>query len=59
MDIGTIRGLLTAVLLILFLGIVAWSWSRKRTADFDAASRLPLDEGKQPPRKQHHREHLS
>ena len=27
-----------------FIGIVAWAWSRKRKADFDAAARLPLEE---------------
>jgi cytochrome c oxidase cbb3-type subunit 4 len=34
----------TVVLVILFIGIVAWAFSAKRKADFDAAARLPLDE---------------
>jgi len=41
---GTIRGILTAVLLVLFLGIVFWAFSRKRRKAFDEAARLPLQE---------------
>lgn len=44
MDIGTLRGLLTAALLVLFIGVFAWAWSRRRLPDFEAASRLPLDD---------------
>jgi cytochrome c oxidase cbb3-type subunit 4 len=44
MDIGIVRGLITVALLVLFLGIWAWSWSRKRSADFEATSRLPLED---------------
>ena len=59
MDIGTIRGLLTAALLILFLGVVAWSWSRRRSAEFDAASRLPLDDDSRPVRNADSKERKS
>jgi cytochrome c oxidase cbb3-type subunit 4 len=48
MDIGVMRGLLTAAIMILFLGIWAWSWSRKRRADFDAAAQLPLGDDSRP-----------
>jgi cytochrome c oxidase cbb3-type subunit 4 len=51
MDSGTVRGLVTAALLVIFLGIWAWSWSRKRRADFDAAARLPLEDDSRPPAK--------
>lgn len=44
MDINTIRAVVTVVALITFLAIVAWAWSSRRRADFEAASRLPLDE---------------
>ena len=40
-------GIVTAVLLVLFLGGWVWAWSPKRRAEFDAAARLPLDESKQ------------
>ena len=43
MDAGIWRGLFTLLMLVLFIGIVIWAWSGKRKADFDAASRLPLE----------------
>ena len=48
MDSGTLRGLFTVLMLVLFIGIWAWAWSGRRKRDFDAASRLPLesDDGK-------------
>jgi cytochrome c oxidase cbb3-type subunit 4 len=49
MDIGIVRGLLTAIILILFVGIGMWSFSRKRREDFDAASRMPLGDDTRPP----------
>ena len=44
MDINTIRAAITVAALITFLGIVAWAWSSRRRADFEAAARLPFDE---------------
>lgn len=49
MDMGLLRGIITAILLLLFVGMWLWSWSRKRTADFDAMSQLPLDDDDRPP----------
>lgn len=49
MDIGTLRGILTAILLALFVGIWAWSWSRKRKRDFDRLSEMPLEDDSKPP----------
>jgi cytochrome c oxidase cbb3-type subunit 4 len=49
MDTGDLRGVLTAVLLVLFIGIWAWSFSRKRGKDFREAERLPLDDDERPP----------
>ena len=37
-----IFGIFTAALLLLFVGIVGWAYSRRRRADFDDAARLPL-----------------
>ena len=59
MDIGIIRGLITATLLILFLGIWAWSWSRKRTTDFEASSRLPLEDDRHMPYAENNKEQTS
>ena len=44
MTMGVFRGIVTGVLLVLFLWLIAWAWSRKRAAAFDAASRAPLEE---------------
>ncbi|MEZ5473658.1 MAG: CcoQ/FixQ family Cbb3-type cytochrome c oxidase assembly chaperone [Steroidobacteraceae bacterium] len=44
MDIGTVRGLITGALIILFLALVAWAWSGKRKEQFDRAARRALEE---------------
>jgi cytochrome c oxidase cbb3-type subunit 4 len=44
MDIGMFRGLVTAVLLGLFVWLTVWAFSKSRRAAFDAAARLPLEE---------------
>ena len=49
MDMGTFRGLITAVLMALFIGLVFWAYSRRRHAEFEAAARLPLEEDHVPP----------
>lgn len=38
-----VAGIVTAVLLVLFVAGWVWAWSPRRKADFDAAARLPLD----------------
>ncbi|KAF1709255.1 CcoQ/FixQ family Cbb3-type cytochrome c oxidase assembly chaperone [Pseudoxanthomonas kalamensis DSM 18571] len=38
-----ISGIVTAVLMILFLAGWAWAWSPRRKAAFDEAARLPLE----------------
>jgi cytochrome c oxidase cbb3-type subunit 4 len=44
MDIGTVRGLITAALFVAFIALVAWAWSKRRKADFDALARMPLED---------------
>jgi cytochrome c oxidase cbb3-type subunit 4 len=44
MDINTFRGVITAVLLALFVWLVVWAYGKARKAAFDEASRLPLEE---------------
>jgi cytochrome c oxidase cbb3-type subunit IV len=48
MDIGVFRGLVTGTLLVLFIALVVWAWSRSRREQFDAAARLPLEEPEDP-----------
>ena len=43
-----VSGIVTAILLVSFLGGWAWAWSDRRRDDFDAAARLPLDEDASP-----------
>lgn len=47
MDIGLLRGVITAVLFIAFCGVVLWAWSGKRKTAFDSAAQLPLQENEQ------------
>lgn len=44
MEITVLHGLWTAVLLIIFIGIVIWAWSGKRKRAFDEAARIPLED---------------
>ena len=44
MTMDTFRGIVTAVLLVLFIALIAWAWSKRRRADFEAAARLPLED---------------
>ncbi|MEJ0085162.1 MAG: cbb3-type cytochrome c oxidase subunit 3 [Pseudomonadota bacterium] len=47
MDIGMFRGLVTAVLLGLFVWLVVWAFGKSRRQAFDAAARLPLEDEEQ------------
>jgi len=49
MDTGLLRGLLTALLLVLFIGICIWAYSSKRKPMFDRAAQLPLEADEGPP----------
>ncbi len=42
MDINTLRGIIAALSLAIFAGIVAWAWGRAQVTRFDEASRLPF-----------------
>ncbi len=44
----------TVIVMILFLGIVAWAYSGKRKTEFEQAAQLPLedDDAVQPTRKE-------
>lgn len=39
-----LSGIVTTLLLVLFVGGWVWAWSPKRKKEFDAAAQLPLDE---------------
>lgn len=44
MDLPTLRGIVSVVLLVAFISLVVWAWSSKRTTDFEEAAQLPLDD---------------
>ena len=43
MDAGTWRGIFTLVMLILFIALCFWAYSKKRKKDFDEAAQLPFE----------------
>ena len=48
MDMNDFRAGYTVLMFVIFVGIFLWAWSSKRRADFNEASRLPLDEPETP-----------
>ena len=43
-DLNILRAAVTVVSFAVFLGIVAWAWSKRRANDFDEAANLPFAE---------------
>jgi len=44
MSSGVLSGIVTGVLIVLFVGIWIWAYSARRKAGFEEAARLPLEE---------------
>jgi cytochrome c oxidase cbb3-type subunit 4 len=44
MEIGTVRGLITLFVMLAFLGLVYWAYSKRRKAEFDEMAELPFHE---------------
>ena len=44
MDINTLRGLSTILVMIVFVGICLWAYSGSKRKDFDQASNLPFED---------------
>ena len=42
MDINDLRGISTAFLLLSFIGLCFWAYSKKRKKSFDEAANLPF-----------------
>ena len=42
MDINTLRGIATIIVMVTFIGICLWAYSGKRRKHFDEASNLPF-----------------
>jgi cytochrome c oxidase cbb3-type subunit IV len=43
MDLNDVRSLVTLLSLVLFVGVMTWTWRPGRRAAHDAAARLPFD----------------
>ena len=41
---GVVRGVMAGTLLLMFLGLWVWVFSRRQRTRFEAAARLPLEE---------------
>jgi cytochrome c oxidase cbb3-type subunit 4 len=39
-----VNGIMTALLMAIFVGVVVWAWRRDRRSQFDAAAALPLED---------------
>ena len=39
-----LSGIVTSIMLVLFLVAWAWAWNPRRKADFDEAANLPFDD---------------
>lgn len=39
-----LSGIMTGLLMLVFLGIVVWAYSGRRRRDFEEAARLPLED---------------
>jgi cytochrome c oxidase cbb3-type subunit 4 len=44
MTSGTLSGIVTSILIVLFLGVCVWAYSSRRREQFTQAARLPLEE---------------
>ncbi len=42
MDINTLRGIATLLVMIAFIGVCLWAYSGRRKASFDEAANLPF-----------------
>ena len=44
MTTGTLMGLITVLMMLVFVGVVFWAYVLRDSSDFDQAARLPLQE---------------
>lgn len=42
MDVNILRSVVTVVSFIVFIGIVAWAWSRRNAVRFEEAAQTPF-----------------
>ncbi len=49
---GLLSGISTLLAMLAFIGTVIWAYSHRRNIEFEALSRLPLEEDVQAPQEQ-------
>jgi cytochrome c oxidase cbb3-type subunit 4 len=42
MDVNILRSIVTVVSFIVFIGIMAWAWSRRNASRFEEAAQVPF-----------------
>jgi cytochrome c oxidase cbb3-type subunit 4 len=47
-----LSGIVTFVLMLLFIGIWWWAWQPRKRGDFEAAARLAVDDAAPPARRE-------
>ena len=47
-DINVWRSIITLLSLVLFIGLMVWTWNRKRQSAFDEAAQLPFLDDESP-----------
>ncbi|MDR5860777.1 cbb3-type cytochrome c oxidase subunit 3 [Halomonas eurihalina] len=50
MDTGTLNGIIIILLIVAFVGLTLWAYSKGRRADFDEAAHLPFADDPAPER---------
>jgi cytochrome c oxidase cbb3-type subunit IV len=44
LDINTLRSIATLISFVVFIGIMVWTYSKRRAADFSQAANLPFEQ---------------
>jgi len=47
--IGIVRGVITLILMFLFIAFTVWVWGKQRKESFDSMARMPLEDDRAPP----------
>lgn len=48
MELGVFRGVITALVFVLFVLLTAWAYSRGRKSEFHTAAHMPLQDDPKP-----------
>ncbi|MDH4449923.1 MAG: cbb3-type cytochrome c oxidase subunit 3 [Rhodoferax sp.] len=43
-DVNTLRSVTTVISFVVFIAIVRWAWSKRRSNDFQEAAHLPFEQ---------------